>query len=93
MIAEAVTGLSVYVGPAHAVRAAREIHASKRLEVVAPTLDDVNDAVDLLERYDARRLSYSDCVAFALMDRLRIKTAFTTDRRHFAGLARFTVIP
>ena len=45
----------------------------------------------LFQRYDDKRFSLTDCVSFALMKRLRLKTALSFDR-HFTQ-AGFTIKP
>jgi len=95
MIAEAVTGLSRHTTAAHAAAACREIHAwaATRLEIVEPDAEDFDAAIELMERFAEPKLSYQDCVAFAVMKRTRIRLAFTTDQRHFGALGQFEVVP
>ena len=95
VIAEAVTGLARFVTVRHAIRVGREIEgwAARRLQILEPSGEDYARALELMERCDEPSLTYQDCVAFSIMRRLRIRLAFTTDRRHFGGLGGFTVVP
>lgn len=45
----------------------------------------------ILEKYDDKKFSFTDCTSFALMERLKIKTAFSFDV-HFTQYG-FTKIP
>lgn len=51
-------------------------------EVVRSDPEDELQARQILDRYDDKDFSYTDAVSFAMMERLRISSAFTFDR-HF----------
>ncbi len=52
------------------------------LRILPVTSGDWEKAWKILEKYDDKDFSFTDCTSFAVMDRLRIKTAFTFDA-HF----------
>lgn len=67
---------------AFAAERARSLYASKALEILRPTSDDEHDALRLFEKYADQRVSFTNCVSFALMKRQRVRRAFAFDR-HF----------
>jgi len=74
-----------------AAERARNLYSSTALQILR--LDEVDEtaAVILLEKYADHRVSFTDCVSFVLMKRLRIADAFTFDT-HFE-LAGFNQLP
>jgi predicted nucleic acid-binding protein len=66
---------------------ARHLYASRALEILRPSQDDEIAAVALFEKYADQEVSFTDCVSFVLMRKLRIQRVFAFDR-HFrlAGL-------
>jgi predicted nucleic acid-binding protein len=85
---EAVTLLARRAGARFAADRARAILSSERLTIVRPTADDELVALELLEKFEDKDLSYTDCVSFVTMRARGIRRAFTFDR-HFrdAGFA------
>lgn len=61
------------------------------LTILRPDVSDESAALDLFRKFADQKVSFTDCVSFALMRRHRLKKAFTFDR-HFAG-AGFEVWP
>jgi predicted nucleic acid-binding protein len=61
------------------------------LTVETVTKLDWDKAWKILEKYDDKGFSFTDCTSFALMERLKIKTAFSFDA-HFIQYG-FTRIP
>jgi len=66
------------------------IYDSPRLRVLRPVESDEREALAVLEKFADQRLSFTDAVSFVLMQRLRVRRAFTFDR-HFelAGFDRW----
>lgn len=74
-----------------AAQRAQEIYRSDFLEIVRPAEDDEMKALVYFEKFADQKVSFTDCVSFALMRRHRIKRVFTFDH-HFA-LAGFEAVP
>ena len=79
---ETLTLMARRADHAFAAERARAIWGSKTLEILRPTEKIERDALDFFEKYADQRVSFTDCVSFALMRDLRIKRAFTFDA-HF----------
>lgn len=69
----------------------RALRGGAVAELVRATGDDEEEAWKVFVRHGDKGWSYTDCVSFAMMRRLGLETAVTTDR-HFAQ-AGFTVEP
>ena len=87
---ELFTLLGRRVGYSFAADRAQGIYASKRLSIMRPNLDEELEALKLFEKYADQKVSFTDCVSFALMSRARIPTVFGFDR-HFR-LAGFELL-
>jgi len=61
------------------------------LKIESITKIDWDRAWKILEKYDDKRFSFTDCTSFALMERLKVRTAFSFDV-HFIQYG-FTKIP
>ncbi len=62
---------------------ARSIYASSALTILRPNAEHEVRAVSLFEKLADQRVSFTDCVSFALMSHHRIRRAFTFDQ-HYA---------
>lgn len=71
---------------------ASRILGSWRATVVVPTLEEIVAAVEEQRDFADPTVGFVDCVSFAVMRRVRARTAFTFDRQRFAA-AGFTVVP
>jgi predicted nucleic acid-binding protein len=69
----------------------RRLYGSKVFEILRPDRDDEIAALETFTKLADQRVSFTDCVSFALMKRHRLRRAFTFDR-HFAA-AGFQVWP
>lgn len=74
-----------------AAERARAFLASTALTILRPDTVDEVKAVDLFAKFADQKVSFTDCVSFALMRRHGVNRAFTFDR-HFAD-AGFEVVP
>ncbi len=79
---EAVTLLGRRSNYTFAAERARYLYASRVLEILRPSNDDEIAAIALFEKYADQEVSFTDCVSFVLMRKLRIKRVFAFDR-HF----------
>ena len=86
---ESVTLLGSRLRPSHAARFARRLLASRAVHPVRTDEDLEQGALNIYERLDDPRLSFTDCLSFAVMRALNIGAAFAFDR-HFerAGFQR-----
>ena len=81
---EAFTLLARRADYRFAAERARSIYASSVLTILRPERDDEIAAPGSFEKLADQRVSFTDCVSFALMRRHKIRRAFTYDR-HFAS--------
>ncbi|HSB63105.1 MAG TPA: PIN domain-containing protein [Thermoanaerobaculia bacterium] len=91
VVDETLTLLGRRTSYAFAAARADAIYASRVLTILRPDASDESAAVDLFRKFADQKVSFTDCVSFALMRRHRLKKAFTFDR-HFAG-AGFEIWP
>jgi predicted nucleic acid-binding protein len=79
---ETITLLARRAGARFAADRARAIFGSERLTIFRPTVDDELVAIELLEKFDDKDLSFTDCISFVTMRARGVRRAFTFDR-HF----------
>lgn len=79
---ETFTLLGRRAGYAFAAQRARNIYASKLLTILRPMLEDEVKAIEFFEKFADHRVSFTDCISFVLMQREKIKRAFSFDS-HF----------
>jgi len=60
------------------------------IEPITPL--DWEEGWRIFERYEDKGFSFTDCTSFAIMERMKITTAFAFDE-HFRQYGRFTVLP
>ncbi|MFI5197182.1 MAG: type II toxin-antitoxin system VapC family toxin [Thermoanaerobaculia bacterium] len=91
VVDETLTLLGRRTTYAFAAARADALYASRVLAILRPDSADESTAVELFRKFADQRVSFTDCVSFALMRRHRLKKVFTFDR-HFAGVG-FQVWP
>ena len=79
---ESVTLIGSKLHPAQAVSFARHVLSSRIIRVVRTDENVEQAALNVYERFNDPRLSFTDCLSFAVMRGLGISTAFAFDR-HF----------
>lgn len=79
---ESITLIGAKLAPAQAVRFARRLLSSHVVRIVRTDDEIERAALNLYERYQDSRLSFTDCLSFSVMHSLGITTAFAFDR-HF----------
>ncbi len=79
ILGELATRLAARVGARRAAEVAHALLASRRYEVLFSDAALLGEAIDLMARFDDKRLSLTDCASFALMRKLEIDAAFTFD--------------
>jgi predicted nucleic acid-binding protein len=61
------------------------LRGSGLASVAYVTVDDEDAAWTIFRKFRDKEFSYTDCTSFAVMERLRLRTAFAFDR-HFAAM-------
>ena len=94
VVDEALTLLGRRTSYAFAAARADALYASRVLTILRPDAADESIALDFFRKFADQKVSFTDCVSFALMRRHRLKKAFTFDR-HFAraGFEVWPVVP
>jgi predicted nucleic acid-binding protein len=88
---EVFTQLARRAGYAFAADKARRIYSARSVLILRPSEDHERMALDYFEKYADQRVSFTDCISFALMRTHHIQRVFTFDR-HFR-LAGFVPVP
>lgn len=73
-----------------AAERARHIYASRSLAIWYPAPEDEQAAIGYFEKFSDQKVSFVDCLSFALLKRHGVGNVFTFDR-HFA-LAGFSLL-
>ena len=81
---EAITLIGRWAGHSFAADRGRAIYDSSVLTILRPTADDETAALARFEKLGDQRVSFTDCVSFALMKQHGLQRAFTFDR-HFVS--------
>ena len=79
---ETLTLLARRISYSFAAERAAFIWASDALTILRPEESDELAALDLFRKYADQKVSFTDCISFALMKRHRLRRVFTFDR-HF----------
>lgn len=90
VVDELATLLGRTAGYRYAADRIDDLYASESIDVLSSTRDDEIEATRWMRKYADKKISFTDCISFALMRRLGIRMAFTFDR-HFRN-AGFQVI-
>ena len=61
---------------------ALNLYASQALTIMRPDLNDEMIGLNYFKKYADQSVSFTDCISFALMDRIKTKRVFTFDK-HF----------
>ena len=91
IFSETVTLIRYRIGHDAALSFGRKMKESTFVRLVPVAQADEERAWDIFSRYRDQDFSYADCTSFAIMQRMKIGTAFTFDR-HFMVM-KFVVVP
>ena len=91
VFSETVTLLRYRIGYSAARSFGQKLKESNLVRVVAVTPADEERAWEIFTKYRDQDFSFVDCTSFAVMERMKLATAFAFDR-HFSVM-RFTVVP
>ena len=91
---ESITLIGSKLRPNLAIRFGRQLLSSRIVRIIRSDEELEEAALNVYERFKDPRLSFTDCLSFAVMRALDIKKAFTFDR-HFeqAGFEKMRVQP
>jgi predicted nucleic acid-binding protein len=79
---ETFTLLGRRAGYRFAHERALNLYASQALTIMRPDLNDEMIGLNYFKKYADQSVSFTDCISFALMDRIKTKRVFTFDK-HF----------
>lgn len=82
---ETLTLLRRRLGWAVACEFGRGLRESGLASIAYVTVEDEDAAWILFRKFRDKEFSYTDCTSFAMMERLKLRTAFAFDR-HFAAM-------
>jgi len=88
---ETVTLIKVKLGPRIAIDFGRKLWNQELALRIQVLKKDEQKAWDLFSQYDDKGFSFTDCTSFAVMERMKIDTAFAFDD-HFTQYGKFSVI-
>lgn len=88
---ETITLIRYRIGHGAAQMFGEKLKESRFVRMVAVTPADEERAWEIFTKYRDQDFSFVDCTSFAVMERMKLATAFTFDR-HFSVM-KFTVVP
>ena len=91
VLSETFTLLARRAGYDFAATRARLILASRVLKLLRPDAADERKALEFFEKYADQKVSFTDCLSFALMKKEKLRQAFTFDQHfEYAGFQRWS---
>ena len=88
---ETLTLIKVKLGPRIAIEFGRKLWNQELAMRIPVIKKDEQKAWDLFSAYDDKGFSFTDCTSFAVMERMKIDTAFVFDE-HFTQYGKFLII-
>ncbi len=76
---ETITLIRTSLGHEEAVQFGKSLKESRLAQLISVPKGDKERAWEIFKRYDDQVFSFTDCVSFAQMERLDIRTALTLD--------------
>lgn len=91
VIDEAATLIGRRAGHRFAADVLRKLYASHAITLIRPDAEDELAAFGRFEKFHDQDVSFTDCVSFILMERRKVRRAFTFD--HHFRIAGFEIVP
>ena len=79
VLIEYIDGVTKRIGKGKAIEELENILNSKLVIIEFEKRRDWEKAIEYFKRYDDKEIDLTDCITFAIMERLKIKEAFTFD--------------
>jgi predicted nucleic acid-binding protein len=92
IIIETLNLVKQRLGYTHAIEIGKKLFDRAVTTVINTTDEDMTRAWKIFQQYNDKGFSFTDCTSFAIMERLKITTAFAFDE-HFRQYGKFTVVP
>ena len=89
---EILTLIKLRMGYHVAINLGQKLWSHEVASLVRVTEDDESRAWEIFVQYEDKGFSFTDCTSFAIMERLKIDTAFAFDD-HFIQYGKFVIIP
>ena len=89
---EILTLVKLRMGYHIAINLGQKLWSQEVAVLVRLTKEDESRAWEIFIQYEDKGFSFTDCTSFAIMERLKIDTAFVFDD-HFIQYGKFIVIP
>jgi len=82
VFAETVTRIQRQLNADKAIQVGNMLRSEDRIGIIVPQEETINSAWKIYQKYKDNKISFVDCVSFAIMKEMKIKRAFTFDK-HF----------
>ncbi|OIO74457.1 MAG: hypothetical protein AUJ85_05580 [Elusimicrobia bacterium CG1_02_37_114] len=92
VIDETITLLARNLGTHLAYKIGTDLLNEYFAKIIRVSLDDEKNALEILHKYSDKKFSFTDCISFAIMEKMKIKSAFSFDE-HFKQYGKFIIIP
>jgi uncharacterized protein len=92
VVIETVNLANARRGHEDAVKIGKKFYDEDIVTIINIVSEDEKKAWQIFKKYVDKKFSLTDCISFAIMDRLKIKQAFAFDI-HFSQYGKFSVIP
>ena len=89
---EILTLVKLRMGYHIAINLGQKLWNQEVAGLIRLTKEDESKAWEIFVQYEDKGFSFTDCTSFAIMERLKIDTAFVFDD-HFIQYGKFIVIP
>lgn len=89
---ETLTLIKLRMGYHVAINLGQKLWSQEVTSLVRVTEEDESRAWEIFVQYEDKGFSFTDCTSFAIMEHLKIDTAFAFDD-HFIQYGKFVIIP